>query len=151
MIKLKFSRIMSAISIAPFTLLAVGLSTVVATAQVQLYKPIPLTVGNPIKDALSDKDIPTGKKGFARDYIVELTAGDKVTVSVTSDNFDPFVSLIAADGSVVEENDDGPDGSTNSLLVVRITKTEDYIIRVRASGGSKNLGSFTLKVTKSGS
>ncbi|HEY9674618.1 MAG TPA: pre-peptidase C-terminal domain-containing protein [Waterburya sp.] len=142
---------MSAISIAPITLLAVGLSAVVATAQVQLYKPIPLAVGNPIKDALSDKDIPTGKKGFARDYIVKLTAGDKVTVSVTSDNFDPFVSLIAADGSVVEENDDGPDGSTNSLLVARITTTEDYIIRVRASGGSKTLGAFTLKVTKSGS
>lgn len=140
---------MSAISIAPLTLLAVGLSAAIATAQVQLYKPIPLPVGNPVKDTLSDKDIPTGKKGFAKDYIVRLAAGDKVTIAATSDNFDTFVTLIAADGSVIEENDDGPDGSTNSLLVTRITKTESYIIRVRASGENKANGSFTLKVTKS--
>ena len=139
---------MSAISIAPFTLLAVGLSAIVATAQVQLYKPIPLSIDNPVKDTLSDKDIPTGKKGFAKDYTVRLTAGDKVTIAASSDSFDTFISLIAADGSVVEENDDGPDGSTNSLVVVKITKTENYIIRVRASNGNKTLGPFTLKVTR---
>jgi hypothetical protein len=146
--KLLFSRTLSALAIAPLTLLALSLSAVVATAQVQLYKPIPLSVGNPVKDTLSDKDIPTGKKGFAKDYTVRLAAGEKVTINASSDNFDTFVSLIAADGSVVEENDDGPDGSTNSVIVVKITRTEDYIIRVRASGGSKTLGSFTLKVTR---
>jgi hypothetical protein len=34
----------------------------------QPYKPIPLVGGNEVKDVLSDKDIPTGQKGFARDY-----------------------------------------------------------------------------------
>lgn len=140
---------MSAISIAPLTLLAVHLSAVVATAQVQLYKPIPLSVDNPIKDTLSDKDIPTGKKGFAKDYSVKLAKGDNVTIAVSSENFDTFVSLIAADGSVIEENDDGPDGSTNSVLITRITRTEPYIIRVRAAGENKAFGAFTLKVTKS--
>lgn len=140
---------MSAIAIAPLTLLAVGLTAVVATAQAQLYKPIPLSVDNLIKDTLSDKDIPTGKKGFAKDYSVKLTTGDKVKISVSSDNFDTFVSLIAADGSVLEENDDGPDGGTDSVLVTQITKTENYIIRVRAAGENKVHGSFTLKLTKS--
>lgn len=149
MINLQFSRATSAFSIAPVALLIVGLSTLVATAQAQLYKPIPIAVGNLIKDTLSDKDIPTGKKGFARDYIVRLTAGDKVAIAASSDSFDTFILLIAADGSVIEENDDGPDGSKNSLLVIKITKTEDYIIRVRASGEPKTLGSFTLNVTKS--
>lgn len=149
MTTLQFSRTMRAILIAPFTLFVVGLSTAIGTAQAQLYKPIPLSVGNPIKDTLSDKDIPTGKKGFAKDYIVRLAAGDKVSIAATSDNFDTFVTLIAADGAVVEENDDGPDGSTNSLLVTQITKSENYIIRVRASGENKADGSFTLKVTKS--
>lgn len=140
---------MRAISIAPLTLLAVGLTAVVATAQVQLYKPIPLSVDSPIKDTLSDKDIPTGKKGFAKDYSVKFAVGEKVTIAASSDNFDTFVSLIAADGTVIEENDDAPDGSTNSLLVTRITKTENYIIRVRAAGENKAHGAFTLKVTKS--
>lgn len=148
MTKLLFPRTLSVLAIAPVTLLALSLSAVVAMAQVQLYKPIPLSVGNPVKDTLSDKDIPTGKKGFAKDYTIRLAAGEKVTITASSDNFDTFLSLIAADGSVVEENDDGPDGTTNSLIVVKITRTEDYIIRVRASGGSKTLGSFTLKVTR---
>jgi len=149
--QLQFFHTMSAISIAPITMFAVGLSAVVATAQVQLYQPIPLSIGNSIKDALSDKDIPTGKKGFAKDYIVKLAAGDQVEIAASSDNFDTFVSLIAADGSVLEENDDDPEGSTNSLLVVKITKTENYIIRVRASGENKAHGSFTLNVKKSSS
>jgi hypothetical protein len=142
---------MSAISIAPLSLLAVALSAVVATAQAQLYKPIPLSIDNPVKDTLSDKDIPTGKKGFAKDYTVRLAAGDKVMIAASSDNFDTFVLLIAADGSVVEENDDGPDGSTNSLLLAKITKTENYIIRVRSAEGNKAHGSFTLKVTRQSS
>jgi hypothetical protein len=136
------------ISIAPVTLVAVGLSTLVASAQVQLYKPIPLQVGNQIKDTLSEKDIPTGKKGFARDYVVSLSAGDQVTIAVESASFDTFVSLLAADGSPAGENDDNPDGGTNSLLVVRIPNSGSYIVRVQASGETKANGSFTLNVTR---
>lgn len=146
--KLQFSRTMrSLISIAPVTLLAVGLSAVVGTARAQLYKPIPLSVGNLVKDTLSEKDIPTGKYGFARDYIVRLTAGDQVAIALESDSFDTFVTLIAADGTTMDENDDGPDGGTNSVLVTRIDKTDNYIIRVRASSESKAKGPFTLRVT----
>jgi hypothetical protein len=140
---------MRAFSIAPLTLLVITLSALVATAQTPLYKPIPVTLDNPIKDSLSDKDIPTGKRGFARDYIVRLTAGNTVTISVSSDSFDTFVTLIGSDGSVIEENDDGPDGTTNSQIMTKITRTEDYIIRVRTSGEHKVHGSFTLKLTQS--
>lgn len=144
----QFSRtIKNTIAIAPVTLLSLCLSAMLGTAQAQLYQPIPVTVGNPIKDTLSDKDIPTGKQGFARDYIVRLEAGDKVAIAVESENFDTFVMLIASDGSILGENDDRATGDTNSLLVTKIDKTEDYIIRVRASGDTKAKGSFTLKVT----
>ncbi len=138
---------LSLISLAPATLLAVGLSAVVASAQVHLYKPIPLPIGDQIKDTLSNKDIPTGQRGFAKDYVVSLSAGDQVTIALSSDSFDTSVSLLAADGSPVGENDDAPDGSTNSLLVVKITNSGNYIVRVQAAGQSKTLGPFTLKVT----
>lgn len=144
----QFSQtIKNSIAIAPVTLLGLCLSATVSTAQAQLYKPIPVSVGNPIKDTLSDKDIPTGKQGFARDYIVRLEAGDEVAIALESESFDTFVMLIASDGSSVGENDDSSDGGTNSLLVTKIDKTEDYIIRVRASGETKAKGPFTLKVT----
>lgn len=118
-----------------------------AKAQNQIYNPIPLILGTEISDILSEKDIPTGQGGFARDYIVTLTAGDQVAIELNSTSFDAIVSLISEDGSTVAENDDGPDGNTNSLLFSRITKTGNYIVRVKAFGET-GIGPFTLKVTR---
>jgi len=55
--------------------------------------------------------------------------------------------LIADDGSTIAENDDGPDGSTNSLLFVRITEKGKYIIRV-LSFGETGGGKFNLKIDR---
>jgi len=116
-------------------------------AQLRMYNPIPLPSSNEVEDTLSDKDIPTGEGGFARDYSIYLEKDDQVAIDLMSDNFDAMVSLIAADGSKVAENDDGPDGSNNSLLFSRITESGTYIIRVRAFGETSG-GQFKLKVTR---
>lgn len=113
----------------------------------QLYRPIPLANNHKISDALSDQDIPTGEGGFARDYLVNLQEGDQVAIDLISEEFDTIVTLIARDGTTVAENDDGPDGSTNSLLFARITETADYIVRVGAFGETGG-GTFNLKVTR---
>lgn len=113
----------------------------------QLYSPIPLPNNNEITDTLSDQDIPTGEGGFARDYIVSLKEGDQVAIDLLSEEFDTIVTLIATDGTTVAENDDGPDGSTNSLLFSRITETGQYIVRVSAFGETGG-GAFNLKVTR---
>jgi len=127
-------------------LLGLILLSLPVTAQ-PLYKPLPFTLNSQIDDTLTDKDIPTGEGGFARDYLVQLQQGDQVAVDLVSDNFDAIVQLLAADGSTIAENDDGPDGSTNALLFARITETGKYIVRVRAFGETGG-GKFTLKVTR---
>ena len=121
------------------------LSTVTAS---RVYEPIPLPISKPIVDTLSALDIPLGSGGFARDYQVSLTVGDQVVIELKSERFDTFVSLLASDGSTVGENDDGPDGTTNSLLVVSIPKSGTYTVRVQASGEIKAVGPFTLFVTR---
>ena len=128
-------------------LLAVSLTAVAAKAQNRLYTPIPVPESNEVSDTLTDKDIPTGEGGFARDYTVNLKGGDQVAIDLISEGFDTIVTLLAADGSTVAENDDGPDGSTNSLLFARITETGQYIVRVRAFGETGG-GAFKLKVTR---
>jgi hypothetical protein len=122
-------------------------TTVAAKAQNRLYNPIPLTSGNELSDTLTEIDIPPGEGGFARDYLINLQDGDQVAIDLISESFDTIVTLMASDGSTVAENDDGPDGSTNSLLFARITETGQYIIRVRAFGETGG-GPFTLKVTR---
>ncbi|WP_375497677.1 PPC domain-containing protein [uncultured Nostoc sp.] len=133
--------------IIPATLLAIGISTSAAFAQSKLYSPIPLSNSSEFSDTLSNKDIPTGQGGFARDYTVKLQKGDNLAVDLSSENFDSIITLLAPDGSTLAENDDGPDGSSNSLLFTRIVETGNYVIRVR-SFGETGIGAFKLKVTK---
>ncbi|KPQ31795.1 MAG: PPC domain-containing protein [Phormidium sp.] len=113
----------------------------------QLYNPSPLPPNGEISGSLSESDIPTGQGGFAHDYLVELEEGDQITIDVTSDSFDTIVSLLTPDGLTIGENDDGPDGTTNSLLFMRIQRSGTYIIRVRAFGAAGD-GPFNLKLTR---
>ncbi|MEJ1931491.1 PPC domain-containing protein [Nostoc sp. NIES-2111] len=136
------------IIIFPATFMAMAISTTAALAQTsKLYSPILLTDFKEISDALSDKDIPTGQGGFARDYAVKLNKGDNLAVDLSSESFDSIITLLAPDGSTLAENDDGPDGTSNSLLFTRINETGTFIIRVR-SFGETGVGPFKLKVTK---
>ncbi|MFM7472021.1 MAG: PPC domain-containing protein [Nodosilinea sp. LVE1205-7] len=130
------------------SLIMVTAATATAQAQTRLYSPISLTTSRQIDDTLSSQDIPTGSGGFSRDYIVTLSAGDQVAIDATSDDFDTLVTLINKDGVTVGENDDGSDGSTNSLLFVRITESGAYTVRVSAYAGGTNTGKFKLKVAR---
>lgn len=147
MITKAFAAPLRQIIIIPATLLAIGISATAAFAQSKLYTPIPLPNSAEISDTLSDKDIPTGQGGFARDYLVRLNKGDNLAIDLSSDSFDSIINLLGPDGATVAENDDGPDGSSNSLLFTRITETGNYIIRVR-SFGETGIGKYKLKVTK---
>ncbi|NJN87514.1 MAG: peptidase [Leptolyngbyaceae cyanobacterium SL_7_1] len=132
--------------LASAALLSVGIGSN-ANAQTTMYNPIELPANNEITDVLSEKDIPTGFGGFARDYIVSLESGDQIVIDLLSEQFDTIITLIAPDGSTLGENDDGPDGTTNSLLFARITNPGSYILRVRPYAG-QGLGEFTLKMTR---
>jgi len=135
------------VTIIPATLLAIGISTTASVAQGRFYNPMPLPASNEVSDMLTDKDIPTGQGGFARDYTIKLTKGDNLAIDLSSDNFDTIVTLLGPKGATVAENDDGPDGSTNSLLFTRIVETGTYIVRVR-SFGETGVGRYKLKVSR---
>jgi hypothetical protein len=149
-----FVAALGKIIIFPVTLLTMGICINTVFAQKNtiinssnLYKPLPINGSTEIKDTLSEQDIPTGQGGFARDYTMKLTKGDNLAIDLSSDNFDSIITLLSPNGSTVAENDDGPDGTSNSLLFTRITETATYIIRVR-SFGETGVGKFQLKVTK---
>lgn len=130
----------------PTALLTLGMLSA-SSAVAQIYNPIELSGGREVNDTLSENDIPTGVGGFARDYSVELFEGDQITIDVISEEFDTLVSLLGDDGTTVSENDDGPDGSTNSLLFARISKSGQYTVRVRSYAG-QGTGAFYLKLAR---
>ncbi len=112
-----------------------------------VYAPVQLSPTGDVKDTLSDRDIPTGDGGFARDYAIKLTAGENIAIDLTSEVFDTVVILLNAEGKNVGKNDDGADGSSNSLLFTRIKNSGNYIIRVQGFGETSS-GEFKLKVSK---
>jgi hypothetical protein len=118
-----------------------------SSTSTQFYNPMPMPSSNEVSDTLTDKDIPTGSGGFYRDYRVTFAEGDQVVMDLTSEEFDTIISLIAPDGSTITENDDGPDGTTNSLLFARISRPGEYVIRVSPYAG-QGVGAFKLKVTR---
>ena len=85
--------------------------------------------------------------GFARDYSIQLIAGDQIAIDLTSEVFDTVVILLGPDGKNVGKNDDGPDGTSNSLLFVRIKESGKYVVRVQGFGETSS-GAFKLKVSK---
>lgn len=124
-----------------------GLTTLKANAQSPIYTPIPMPETREVVDTLSESDIPTGIGGFARDYTVFFEDGDQVAIDLISEEFDTLITLLGPDGTTVGENDDGPDGTTNSLLFARITESGTYTVRVRSYAG-QGTGEFMLKVAR---
>jgi Bacterial pre-peptidase C-terminal domain len=121
--------------------------TITLLSDRSVYNPVPLPINGDVRETLSDRDIPTGEGGFARDYSIELTPGDQIAIDVTSENFDTVVMLINYQGKTISKNDDGPDGSSNSLLFTRIKVAGTYYIRVQGFGETSS-GEFRLKVSK---
>ena len=70
-----------------------------------------------------------------------------MAIDAVSDEFDTLVLLMNKDGVAVAENDDGPDGTTNSLLFARISESGIYTVRVQAYAG-QGAGNFYLKVAR---
>lgn len=119
----------------------------VAAQDNRVYTPLSLPPNNEVADALTDRDIPLGDGGFARDYALYLTSGEQVVLELTSDNFDTVLTLLTKEGKTVGKNDDGPDGSSNSLLFARIKKTGPYTVRVQGFSDTSG-GKFLLKVSR---
>ena len=120
-----------------------------AIAQVRstIYKPTAIASGVDINDILTDKDIPTGQKGFARDYAISAQKDERLEITVNSGSFDTVLSLIDSKGEVVFENDDAVGDGTNSLIFFKVRQSGNYIVRVSSFGGSSG-GKFILRITK---
>jgi hypothetical protein len=137
------------IMVASAACIGLAIFTPVSFAQMRNsgYKPTAIASGVDVNDILTDKDIPTGQKGFARDYEIKVQKDERLEIEVNSGNFDTVLSLLDSKGEVVAENDDAVGESSNSLIFFKVRQSGNYIVRVSSFGGSSG-GKFTLKVNK---
>ncbi len=76
-------------------------------------------------------------------YEIEGEAGETISITLESDDFDTVLFLSNPDGTNLGRNDDGPDGS-NSELTVRLFETGTHTIYV--TGLFDDTGEYTLTV-----
>lgn len=113
-------------------------------------RPTGIRVGQTRSGALAPND-PESDEGTRFDgYSVSLRAGQRVVVTLKSDDFDPVVSMGRATGSAFNElarNDDGGGDGLNSYLVFTAPETGSYIVRA-SSLGVAGLGDYVLALAE---
>ena len=84
----------------------------------------------------------TLRSGYNWTWDFSFSVGERVVVNMTSDDFDAYLDVQRADGTVHASNDDGGSG-TNARLDFRVPAAGDY--KIRAKGYDEDAtGTFVL-------
>ncbi len=133
------------------SLLSAALLLLVASAWAQPLTPAifyyasapELTPGGTVAGELSARSGQNFKDGSRVEVVVlRAQAGRPLVLDVTSEDFDAFLSVFAADGTLLDQNDDGPTGLDPQLA---FTPPADGAYLLVVSGfGAWDLGAFRV-------
>ena len=112
--------------------------------------PTPITIGQTVNANLTTSDCPADDGTFYDVYSFSGTAGQRISVGMSSAQFDTFLILNRPDGSILAVDDDGG-GGTNSRIppngFVTLPVTGTYTIFANAFDPSDTTGSYTLLIS----
>lgn len=91
--------------------------------------------GDTVEGSLSDDDGQNGAGVIADGYTFQGRAGQRVVVTMSSDDFDTYLDLYAGEGDgryVVDSDDDGAGEGTDSRLAYTLVEDGLYTVEARA-------------------
>ena len=106
-------------------------------------------LGQTVSGLLEESDPKLADDSFADYWTFRGVAGERVVITMESDDFDTYLALGRASGTEFESmdsNDDGDDG-TNSRLEVTISTNGEYLIRANSLAGGET-GAYRLHVER---
>jgi hypothetical protein len=103
-----------------------------------------LSSGSTVNGVLQSGDLVRGDGTYADGYLYRGQAGEQLTVTLRSSQFDTWLVVDDPGSSFRETNDDG-DGGTSSRMTVTLPRTATYII-VANSLSKGATGSYSLSV-----
>jgi outer membrane protein assembly factor BamB len=110
----------------------------------------PITIGQTVNGNLTTSDCPADDGTFYDVYSFSGTAGQRISISMSSNQFDTFLILNRPDGSVLAVNDDGG-GGTNSRIppngFITLPVTGTYTIYANAFDPDNTTGAYTLLIS----
>ncbi len=97
-----------------------------------------LTIGTPVEGSLD---------GSTMTYTIDLAAEQTVNITLTSDDFDAYLTLQDPSGVEVAYDDDSA-GNLNSSLVYTATAAGTYTVVVSSYGGEAATGAYVLTASE---
>jgi hypothetical protein len=104
-----------------------------------------IAFGQPSQGQLEPGDRQMQDSTFADIWMFQGTAGQRITIDLTSENFDSYLQLLDASGNRLAEDDDSG-GSLNARISFTIPANAQYQIVVNNYGNSRRMGVYTLLV-----
>ena len=113
--------------------------------------PTPIAIGLKIEGELTDADASLGGQERYDAYSVQLEAGQRIQVVLTSGDFDTVLDIGKDDTAfeALESDDDGLGEGTNSRLKFKPETSGTYIIRARGFSGPSR-GAYEIEVSDLG-
>jgi len=110
-----------------------------------------LSSGSLVNGVLQSGDLVRTDGTFADGYLYRGQAGEQLTITLRSNQFDTWLVIDDPDSSFRETNDDG-DGGTNSRLTVTLPRTATYVIAANSlSKGATGSYSLSVRSNRAGS
>jgi len=110
----------------------------------------PLPIGSRQSSALDAGDPTLDDGSHVELWALELQAGQQVTVTMRSGDFDTVLLMMQTDNPQVSaENDDFEDGSTDSRITFRAPATGTYALLANSFDGGET-GNYTIEATIGG-
>lgn len=114
-------------------------------------RPTAISLGREIAGALSDRDPEADNElGFYDAYAFRAREGQRVAISLKSDDFDPYVRVGRLErGAFISlaDNDDSPAGGLDSYLVFTAPSSGEFVIQALALGGDGS-GDYTVGLSE---
>ena len=81
---------------------------------------------------------------YCHKYIFPGTAGQKLTIEMKSNDFDPYLVLRTPDGNKLAVNSDISPGNWNAKIVVNLPANGNYLVMARTSSAGES-GSYSIR------
>jgi hypothetical protein len=107
-----------------------------------------LQPGTPVSGTLRQGDETLDSGEFVDTWTFQGRAGDRVSIAMTSSEFDPYL-ILSGPGDFSEQNDDGADGDTAAALDVRLPADGTYRVRATSYQSGEH-GRYALTLRSGG-
>lgn len=109
----------------------------------------PIEAGSAVRGELTEDDARADDDSFYDMYVYHGRAGEAVTISLSSEDFDAYLAvgrLVDGEIEVLETNDDGPAG-TDSFIRLTLPDDGEYLIRANSLSAGET-GAYTIRLTR---